>query len=169
MVDNAEPKESILGILRSAINIEKFGIRYYQALSSAIQDENGKALMNYLIDAESDHQRKLEQEYDKHKELGDEALKPLPLDNLADEGDISIFSEPLEDYDPSSVSAKDAIIFGMHVEERSIRFYSMAAKVINAPELLDTLNNLIEFEKGHLELLKKNLNRLETEDTWFGY
>ena len=169
MVDNAEPKESILGILRSAINIEKFGIRYYQALSSAVEDENGKALLNYLIDAESDHQRTLEQEYDKHKNLGDEALKPLPLDNIAEEGDISIFSEPLEDYDPTEVSAKEAIIFGMHVEERSIRFYLMAAKVINTPELLDILNNLIDFEKGHLELLKKNLSRLETEDTWFGY
>jgi len=169
MVDNEEPKESILGILRSAINIEKFGIRYYQALSSAVEDDNGKALLNFLIDAESDHQRTLEQEYDKHKELGDEALKPLPLDNLEEEGDITIFSESLEDYDPTSVSAKDAIKFGMHVEERSIRFYSMAAKVINAPELLDILNYLIDYEKDHLELLKKNLNRLETEDTWFGY
>ena len=159
MNDESEPKDSIRGILRSAINIEKFGIRYYTALSSAVEDKTGKEFIDYLVDAEQKHQRSLEQEYDKQKEFGAETLKPLPMDNLDDDGQQVIFSESLEDYEPGDVGIGEAIKFGIHVEERSIKFYSNAAKLVHDPALKEILSELVKFEQEHLELFKKNFSQ----------
>ena len=167
MNDN-ESKESLLGLLRAAIDIEKFGIRYYRGLSGAVSDENGKRLLDYLADAEEDHQRTLEQKFDEMKEIGDETLKPLPLEELDKDGDISIFSEPLDEVDPQDISHIDAMKYGIKVEERSIKFYNGLARAAGDPELKRTLTELVKFEIEHLELLKKNLKQMEADGSWAG-
>ena len=129
MNDDSEPKDSILGILKAAIDIEKFGIRYYSALGSAIDNENGKALLTYLANAEEKHQLMLEDEYHKQKQIGDEAEQPLPLDNLDEEGRLVIFAEPFEDVDPKDITEIEAINIGLRIEERSMRFYDNVAKI----------------------------------------
>lgn len=169
MNSDLEPRDSVLGILKAAIEIEKFGIRYYKALASAVDNEKGKALLNYLADAEEKHQIILEDEYNKQQEVGDEASKSLPFDNLDEDGKQSIFSEPLQDVDPTEISAIEAVKYGLHVEERTMRFYNDAAKVMTDVALQDILNSLLRFEQGHFELLKKNLDQLERDDTWFGH
>ena len=85
MTNDLEPRDSILGLLKAAIEIEKFGIRYYTALSSAVDNEKGKSFLNYLVTAEEKHQKTLEDIYNRQKEAGEEAIKALPLDNLGDE------------------------------------------------------------------------------------
>jgi rubrerythrin len=168
MNDESIPNESILGILRSAIEIEKYGIEYYNLLTTLIDDVTGKEFLEYLAEAERIHQRTLEDEYDKHKQTGDDAIRPLPMDNLDDDGKQLIFSVPLEEYDPSTVSAADALKFGIHVEEQSMRFYSYASKIVDEVELKSVLKDLIEFEKEHLVLLKQNLEMLESKGNWMG-
>jgi rubrerythrin len=162
------PNESILGILRSAIEIEKYGVEYYNTLSTAVDDEIGKEFLKYLAVAEREHQRTLENEYDSKNELGEMSIQPLPMDNLDEDGKQLIFSVPLEDYDPSTVSAIDALKFGIHIEEQSMRFYNNAARMINDDELRNILKELVEFEKEHLVLLKQNLELLESEGNWLG-
>jgi rubrerythrin len=168
MNEESIPNESMLGILRSAIEIEKYGIEYYNTLSTAVDDEIGKEFMEYLAEAERKHQRTLEQEYDTRKELGDDAIQPLPMDNLDEDGKQLIFSVPLENYDPSTVSAIDALKFGMHVEEQSMKFYNNAALIVDDDELKNVLKDLVEFEKEHLVLLKQNLEQLEINGSWLG-
>ena len=159
MTDDSEPKDSILGILRSAISIEKFGIRYYQSLMTVIEDVTGKEMLEFLINAEVKHQSYLEQELDKQKAFGMDAIKPLPLDNLDDEGRLAIFAEQLDEYKPKDVDIEAAIKFGINVEKRSINFYSAAALLMHDFELKEKLNELVEFEKEHLELLEKNFSQ----------
>jgi rubrerythrin len=159
MANDSEPKDSILGIFRSAIDIEKFGIRYYQSLMTVVEDVTGKEMLEYLINAERKHQSYLEQEYDKYKELGLDSLKPLPLDNLDEEGRLAIFAEKLDEYKPEDVGIEAAIKFGINVEQRSIDFYSAAALLMHDFELEEKLNELVKFEEEHLELLQKNFSQ----------
>lgn len=164
-----EPKDSILGILRSAINIEQFGIRYYNALSSAVDNQDAKDLMKYLVDAEESHKRILENLFNSEKELGDAAARPLPLDNLDKDGQLAIFSEPLDDVDPTEVGVEEALQYGINVEAKSINFYKSVMKIIDDVELTDTLQNLVDFEGEHLALLKKNLSEYRSSGNWCGY
>lgn len=169
MNDDSEPRDSILGILRSAINIEKFGIRYYSALSSAVESEDGKNLLKFLIDAEEKHQRFLEDLFNKQKEIGDSATRPLPLDNLDEDGRLSIFSEPLDDVDPAEVGVEEALLYGINVEKRSIHFYKTAAKIIDDIDLKKILLDLVDFENEHLDLFKKNLKEYRATGDWCEY
>ena len=169
MNEGPEPKDSILGILRSAINIEKYGIRYYRAVGSALEDRGGKELLNYLAEIESEHQRILEQEYDKHKESSVEVAKSLPLDNLDERGNEIIFSEPLEYYEPEDISAIEAVKFGINVEQRSIDFYKAAERIMNELVLKEMFNKLVKFENEHLELLNKTLEQLEKDGSWYSF
>ena len=168
MVNKNEPVDSMLGIIRTAINIEKFGIRYYSALSSAVENDLGKRFLEYLINAEEDHQRTLEQKFDDLKQMGDDALRPLPLDNLDEDGDLAIFAEPLADVDPKDVGPVEAVKYGIHAEERSIKFYRNAAKIVSDTALKEIFDDLVRFEVEHLELLKKNLKQIEEDGSWVG-
>jgi rubrerythrin len=168
MNDESIPNESILGILRSAIEIEKYGIEYYNALSTAVDDVIGKEFLKYLAEAERIHQRTLEEQYENRENSDADAIQPLPMDNLDEDGKQLIFSIPLEDYDPSTVSATDALKFGIHVEEQSMKFYNYAAKIVNDDELKNILKDLVEFEKEHMKLLKENLKILESNGDWLG-
>jgi rubrerythrin len=169
MSDDSLPRDSILGILKSAINIEKFGIRYYTALSMAVDSQDAKELMKYLVDAEEKHQRFLENEFNKQKEIGDASLRPLPLDNLDEDGRLAIFSEPLDDVDPTQVGVEEALNYGINVEEKSIKFYNSALDIINDIELKKTLQDLIKFEHEHLDLLRQNLDEFRASGNWRGY
>jgi rubrerythrin len=169
MIDDSLPQDSILGILKSAINIEKFGIRYYTALSLAVDSQDAKELMKYLINAEESHQRFLENVFNKQKDIGDDAKRPLPLDNLDEDGRLAIFSEPLDEVDPAEVGVEEALNYGINVEEKSIKFYNSALKIINDIELKNTLQDLVKFEHEHLDLLKENLDEYRKSGTWRGY
>jgi rubrerythrin len=168
-MNGMEPKDSILGILKSAIDIEKFGIRYYSALSTAVTSETAKSLFVYLKDAEEKHQRTLEDMFDTQKGLGDEVLKQLPLDNLSEEGRLEIFSVDLDEVDPSSIDTKDALNYGIMIEEKSKRFYNNAAQVVDNIELKETFQKLVDFEDDHLRVLQKNLEEFERTGNWCGY
>jgi rubrerythrin len=169
MDDKAFPKDSILGILRSAIDIEKFGIRYYSALCGAVENSDGKLLLKYLTDAEEKHRRFLEEEFNKQKDIGDTALRPLPLDDLDEEDRLAIFSEQLDEVDPTQVGTEEALKYGINVEKRSIEFYKNALKIINDIELKDMLEKLIHFENEHLAILQKNLKTFQKAGNWYGY
>jgi rubrerythrin len=168
MNNDSEPKDSILGILRAAIDIENFGIRYYNALSSAVSNTCGKSFLNYLATAEEKHKMMLENLYNKQKELGDEVKRPLPLDNLDEEGKLAVFSEPLDEVDPTDIDAIEAVTYGIHVEEKSKIFYENAAKIVDDFDLKETFNRLVEFENEHLKLLQSNLETLQISGDWSG-
>ena len=169
MTNEIEPKDSLLGILRAAIDIEKFGIRYYSALGSAVESADAKALFQYLVSAEEKHQNILEDIYNSQKEVGDEAARPLPLENLSEDGRLAIFSEPLDDVDPSSIDTEDALKYGIDVEERSKRFYKGASEIITDFELKETFEKLVMFEDEHLKLLQKNLEEFARTSKWIGH
>jgi rubrerythrin len=168
MDEVTEARDSILGILQSAISIEKFGYRYYMALSGATQNEEGKSLLDYLASSEKEHQRKLENMFNIQIGIGEEATKPLPLDNLDEDGRLAIFSEHLDELDPTEVGPIKALNFGIHIEIKSIVFYKSASKVVDNIDVKETFLDLIEFENEHLELLQRNLKELESSGNWAG-
>ena len=164
-----EPNDSILGIIKSAIDIEKFGIRYYSALGTAVTSETAKSLFTYLINAEEKHQRILEEVFNKQKESSDDALKSLPLDNLSAEGRLAIFSLDFDEVDPSTVDTKEALNYGIMIEEKSKRFYDYASQLVSDLEVKEILQKLVDFEDEHLKILRNNLEEFKRSGNWWGY
>lgn len=59
----------------------------------------------------------------------------------------------------------DAIKIGIDMEKKSIEFYKNWAK----GNLKSLFNELIEFEKEHLELLQAELDYVQKTGFWFDY
>ena len=78
---------------------------------------NGKSFLEYLSTAEEKHKMILEDFYNKQKEIGDDAKRPLAFDNLDEEGKLAIFSEPLKDVNPADVDSIEALQYGVHTED----------------------------------------------------
>ena len=64
--------------------------------------------------------------------------------------------------------AISAIKLGIETEQRSIDFYTEQAKTTEG-KLKDTFTMLAKMERGHLELLKENLEHLQDDGVWYGY
>ena len=135
----------------------------------AVDNLDAKELLKYLINAEEKHQYFLENEFNKQKDIGDAALRALPLDNLDEDGRLAIFSEPLDEVDPAQVGVEEALNYGINVEEKSIKFYNSALDIINDIELKKTIQDLVKFEHEHLDLLRQNLDEFRSSGNWRGY
>jgi len=60
---NNEKSESALMALSVAIQTEKDAVAVYSRAASETDDPDGKAMYQYLVDMEKEHQRILEAEY----------------------------------------------------------------------------------------------------------
>ncbi len=150
-------------ILATAMDIERFGIGYYERFRELVGDEKAKPLMKSLSEDEKEHLRVLEKEL---RALGGK-VKPASKD-LLDKGLRDIFPEGIR---KNSIATKDAISavkLGIRTEERSIEFYSKHGSSAS-PKLRELFAKLEKMEIGHKGLLEENLRYLENDGSWYGY
>lgn len=150
-------------IVATAIEFEKFGAEYYSRFHTLVGDDRAKPLMKGLADDEKEHARILERELVK---LGG---KPpvVPKEELK-KGLAEIFPEKIRKNSIVTRDAISALKLGMRTEQRSIEYYSKNASIVGPP-LKEVFSRLEKMERGHLELLKENLQYLEDDGIWYGY
>ncbi|UCE73975.1 MAG: ferritin family protein [Methanomassiliicoccales archaeon] len=163
-------EEESIEILQKAIEIEAFGLEYYNKLKGAVDDREGSALLGYLANAENEHKDHLTGILSKY---GAEARKTeidtLMAEILMDEGIQKIFKDLMKKDKLETVDAIEAIKLGMDVEARSIDFYKQNADKTTESDIATLFSDLSNWEKEHLALLKENLRSLKDEGVWYGY
>ncbi len=157
-------------ILQRAIEIEVFGLDYYNKLKDAVEDREGAALLGYLASAENEHREYLTVLLSKY---GAQARK-IEIDTLMagifmDEGVQKIFKNLMKMDKLEVVDAIEAMKLGMEVEARSIDFYRKNSNKTPEPDIAKLFTDLSKWEKEHLALLKENLRTLKDEGVWYGY
>lgn len=162
--------EEEVKILQKAMGIEEFGFYYYKKLEKAVDNQEGKALLVFLANAEKEHRETLE------LMLGEFGEKPKsePMEKLVDNiimnpGIQRIFKDLMEKKKISNVDAVEAVKLGIDVEKKSIAFYSKNAQSVVKPEMAELFSNLTKMEEGHLKILEENLRNLQSEGSWYGY
>ena len=163
-------EEESIEILQKAIEIEAFGLDYYNKLKGAVSDREGAALLGFLANAEKEHREQLTGLLDKY---GAEARKTeidtLMANILMEEGIQNIFKSLMKKDKLEVVDAIEAMKLGMEVEARSIDFYGKNAEKTPEQDIATLFNDLSNWEKEHLALLKENLRTLKDEGVWYGY
>ncbi|UCF08943.1 MAG: ferritin family protein [Thermoplasmata archaeon] len=157
-------------ILQKAIGMEEFGYYYYNKLERAVENNQGKALLSYLANAEKEHRETLEKIL---VEAGGVPEK-TPWDNLVSNiimnpGIERVFKELTEKEKLSQVDAVEAVKLGIDVEKKSIEFYSQNAKSVVKENMAKLFSELVDIEQKHLEILEENLRNLSNEGVWYGY
>ena len=150
-------------ILATAIEFERFGKEYYMRFYELVGDPKAKALMKGLALDEEEHAALLSKELEAHGGVSE----PTPAEVL-DEGLERIFPHRILKDSFKTKDAISAIKLGIETEQRSIDFYSSHAKDADE-KLREVFARLEKMERGHLELLKENLQHLEEGGVWYGY
>jgi len=141
-----------------AIELERYGYDFYTAFAESIDDDNGKALMTFLANAEKEH----EEAFTKMRE------------NAAD---IEI-SESIPSMDPGAVfpvdrvrevDAIEATTQAVDVEVKTAAFYQRCADSVDDVTIKDFFLRLVEEEQVHKTVLEENLRSLKSGGTWSGY
>jgi len=159
-----ENNGKILDILKVAISIEIYGMEYYSIFSELVEDENAKSLLRGLARDEGEHREHLEKEY---KKLSGKPADIKTLDKENREKARHIFPESME---PLGIEeTKDVLKLGIRTEERSIELYSNSATRTDVGGSKDLFLKLVDFEKGHKELLEDAHYYLDQGGSWYGY
>lgn len=159
--------ELSMAVLRTALAIEEFGIKFYSDLSECVGDEKGKALMRSLGNDEREHARIIKKEMDRFS-VASEAPGAQPLREYLEILPEKVFVKP----EGTCLTLEDEIAAlqkGIEVEVNSIKMYQDAlAKPIDL-KTKATLEELARWEFRHKEILEENMRNLRLEGTWYGY
>ncbi len=156
-----------VALIKTAIEIEKFGIDFYSSFAGCVAEQIGSALLKGLADDERKHKEILEKE----------------LTRLADTCDVGCV-QPMQEYlnilpDKVFHAPPDACLtladeikameLGIDVEQKSIEMYTDGMARVKDEQTRATLATLEKWEETHRALLEENLRLLKLEGTWYGY
>jgi len=137
------------------MQIERDGIRFYARAAKVCRDRKTQDMFTKLAADEVNHLEKLEMAYDnlaEHKEwlVGKDLLDSEPKKMK----DLELFEEDISGED---LSEEEALKRGIKAEEDSIRLYKNAHESFEGQEGGEIFKWLLEFERQHLQTLKKAL------------
>ncbi|MDD1746424.1 MAG: ferritin family protein [Methanomassiliicoccales archaeon] len=167
MEDAIARKEMSAAVLKTALAIEEFGIRFYSELSDCVADERGRALMRSLGSDEQEHARIIKKEMERLSiRTNGSGVEPLHeyLEILPEK----VFTRPKD----SCLTVEDEIAAlqkGIEVEINSIRMYQDASSRALDPKTMSTIEELTRWELRHREILEENMRTLKLGGAWYGY
>ena len=158
--------DKVLGTVKQAIEIEKFGHDFYNSMRTFVKEKDGQVFVSYLAKLEVDHIKWLEEEYE--RQLGKlTELVEAPAVELSLLGKDEIFfadervSTIFKDFDPVKATS-----FAIDIEKRSVEFYNKNMDISEDDRTKNLFKRLADFEKEHIVILTNNLESLEAEGKW---
>jgi rubrerythrin len=160
--------EKVLGAVKEAIEIERFGYDFYNSMREFVKDGNGQKLVSYLAGLEVDHIVWLEEEYRRQLEKLDE-LREEPEVKISLLGKEEIFfgqdklPEIFKEFDPVK-----AVSYAIGIENKSVAFYEKSMDISEDDKTKDLFIRLADFERDHIIILEENLKSLQEIGQWRG-
>lgn len=140
--------ESEAEILGTALELERKGFKFYTEAERKTENKTGKRMFAQLAKEEEEHIKDIKNMF--------RNLYPQRGDR-----DIPLFDVNISEYSGEAEALKIAI----DMEKKSIEFYTEWAK----GNLGSLFKELVEIEKGHLELLEAELDYVQRTGYWFDY
>lgn len=166
-MEGVKQRELSAAVLKTAMAIEEFGVRFYSEMSGCVEDRRGAALLRGLGNDEAEHLRILAEQMSR----ASKGLDPAKIETLDEYLRIlpdKVFSKPKG----SCMTLSDEIAAlqkGIEVEDNSIRMYQDALGMSLDEGTRATLEELVRWEHRHKEILEENLRSLKLEGSWYGY
>jgi rubrerythrin len=152
-----QEKFSPYEIAQIAIGMEEDGFKFYNKAAEFAQDEKVRAIFLKLANDEIQHKDEFsEKEFAKY--FGDVDDATIEMDSYIKQlfkTDVFPSIETARDYTEKIKSDKQAIELGMEQEKRAIKFYTELKKVVTLDKAKDAIEDLIQEETKHYQLLKE--------------
>jgi rubrerythrin len=139
-----------LEVLKIAMKIEIDGEKYYASVLNKTSDERVKRTFKRLAEDERAHYEKFKGLFE--VELRNRGIDPDSADS--EEGLFTYVETGIFNENAEAKSVRDAVLNGEIVELRSILFYKELLKNTKAEGNKQMLNEIIEQEQMHFNILK---------------
>ena len=139
-----------LEVLKIAMKIELDGEKYYASVLNKTADERVKRTFKRLAEDERAHYEKFKGLFE--VELRNRGVEPDSVDS--EEGLFSYVKTGIFNDNAEAKNVKDAVLSGEVVELRSILFYKELLKNSKSDGNKQMLNEIIEQEQMHFNILK---------------
>lgn len=139
-----------LEALKIAMKIETDGEKYYKSVLAKTSDERMKRTFKRLAEDEGTHFLKFKGLFE--VELRRRGIDPASVDT--EEGIFTYMDSGIFSKDAEAKTVRDAVLDAQIVELRSILFYNTILKNTKNEGSRQALNEIIEQERMHLNILK---------------
>jgi rubrerythrin len=161
-------KDAAMVALQEALDLERRGKSFYEQAAERTVNESGKAMFRSLAEDEVLHAEMIQRQIDAldagegWQALGVAAEGEVDLDTpLFPEG-----KEELEEAVEPDASDRDALLFGLKIENDSFDLYQKQAKAATAPNARQMYEYLTAAERTHFNLLMANYESLSGYGGW---
>lgn len=157
---NKKQKEILEG-LKTAMEAELTGHQFYKTAAKSTKDPKGKAAFLKMAEEEMGHFNDLRKQYQAVLETGDYDFVKKLTKGKKTSGPI--FSKEIITRIKNSHFEVSALSIGMKLELDAMNFYRTCAKKAANPDARAFYNRLADWEQGHYQAFKTQLDTLKDE------
>jgi len=144
-----------LDVLKSAINLEEEGIRFYRGKADQIENQYASLFFKRMVGEENDHRETLSKALES---LEKKQPPEIDVDSLPD---IDVFPKQGRGEETPGEGYVEALNFALEIEEKSMQLYRKARDNTKYPSLKGLYDYLVDFEKKHFDRIKGELDYIE--------
>ena len=160
--------EDIKDAIKTAIQMEKDGYSFYKKAAAQTNSEMGRTIFEGLASDEQMHLDVFEKMFD--EQVGKKEWNGL-VNSSKKYANIPIFPKDLKNSEISDpdISEIDALRIAMDSEKKAIDYYSKIKEKLTGEELVEIIDEIIEQEKNHYQLLEDEFNHINNTGYWFEF
>jgi rubrerythrin len=159
---NKKQRETLAG-LKTAMEAEITGHQFYKAAAKSTKDPKGKAAFLKMAEEEMGHFNELRKQYKSMLDTGDYDFVKRLAKGHGKRSSGPIFSKEIKKRIKNSHFEVSALSIGMKLELDAMNFYRNCAKKATNPDAKAFYNDLAEWEQGHYQAFKSQLDMLKEE------
>lgn len=151
--------------MRTAIEMEKSGHRFFTEASNKVKHEVGRKLFSRLAAEEIDHMRTFEKIFNEVSGGADwkEAMKAIRPAKK-----VPYFDEARKEFKVEDMSVElDYLKKALDLERDAMRFFEKAIQDAESPEAREIFKRIHDEEKGHYDLIQSEIDSINGNGFWF--
>lgn len=143
--------------LEVAVKIEEEGINFYTSLTKAVEDDETKNGLQYLLNEEKEHLKFFETQLERARGVAEDGFEEDNIFSYLEPGVFQQFREIKTNSKSVLADPSKAIKLGILVEEDTVKFYRAILKNTGSDEGREAWEKIIDEEVKHKDKLTKIL------------
>jgi uncharacterized protein (TIGR02284 family) len=151
--------------MKTAIEMEKSGYRFFMEASNKVRHEVGRKLFARLAAEEIDHMRTFERIFDQVSGGADwkEAVSAVTPAKR-----VPYFDQARKEFKSEDMSVElDYLKKALDLERQAIDFFEKAIEEAETPEARDIFERILAEEKAHYDLIQSEIDSVSGTGFWF--
>ncbi len=157
--------ERTVEAMKTAIEMEKSGHRFFMEASNKVSHEVGRKLFKRLASEEIDHLRTFEKIFDELSSGGD--WKKV-ISSVTPTKRMPYFDEARKEFKAQDLTVElEFLDRALNIERKAIKFFEDAIANAETAEAREVFSRILEEEKNHYDLIQSEIDSINNSGFWF--